>query len=428
MERSATNHIGWQSNALTTNSLSPVPLHDQAGEPMGGSPIALTLSGMALATGDSGLTFAGELPAASALPLTKRVPLGVSPRTVFETSHIINCPGPNGLRLASVGACAARRRWWLLWLLVLYCPLTGCGPTKVAEPTLTPREVKTNVERLSLVRFSPDGKQLAAGSANGDVLIWRDVSDPPLKLESGHISPLLSLTWSLDGLVTVTDLDRGLLGWQFDKLEPTRVERPGLPSAAVSLAFRPNAKSLEFVLGMRDGSLYFVDGSGSKQFKPDHRGPVKQALYSTDGKWLVTAGADGQMIWRDAATRRTTQAVKAHDTEISRMVLSADGQQLISGDWNGVFRVWDMATRKSQREFHQPEAVSGLGWIGKELLSASWDGSLRGWDVSSGRCLRTFATGQPIHDLTCDARSPRVATVSLDRMVRVWAWPDSVTR
>ncbi len=317
------------------------------------------------------------------------------------------------------------RKWCAVFLLLAGGFLNGCGPSKPAAPTLTPREVKTNVERLSLVRFSPDGQQLAAGSANGDVLIWRDVSDPPIKLESGHTSPLLSLTWSSDGLVTVTDLERGLVGWQFNKPEPTRVELPGLPSAAICLAFRPNAKSLEFVLGMRDGSLIFVDANGSKQFKPDHRGAVKQALYSSDGKWLVTSGADGQLIWRDAATRNVSQAVRASDTEISQLLLSADGQQLISGDWNGGLTVWDMTTRKSSREFHQPEAVSGLGWVGKELVSASWDGSLHGWDMSSGRCLRTFATGQPIHDLTCDSKTPRVATVSLDRMVRVWDWPDS---
>ncbi len=38
--------------------------------------MALALSGMALATGESGSTITGELPAASAVPLTKRVTLG----------------------------------------------------------------------------------------------------------------------------------------------------------------------------------------------------------------------------------------------------------------------------------------------------------------------------------------------------------------
>jgi WD40 repeat protein len=319
-------------------------------------------------------------------------------------------------------------RRWTLCLFLVGCLLNGCAPKKPPGPTLTPREVKTNVERLSLVRFSPDGKQLAAGSTKGDLLVWQDLSDPPVKLESGQTSPLLSLMWSWDGLVTVTDLNRGFVGWQIDQSKSNRVELPGLPSAAVCVAFRPNARSLEFVLGMRDGSLICVDGNGSQQLKPDHRGAVKQALYSSDGKWLVTAGADGQLIWRDAATRGIAQAVKAHNTEISRLLLSEDGRQLISGDWNGGLQVWDMTARKSQREFHQAEAVSGLGWVRQELVSASWDGSLHGWNPSSGRCLRTFATGQPIHDLTCDSATSRVVTVSLDRMVRVWNWPDSVSQ
>ena len=374
-ERSVANHLGWHGTALTTNSLSRRSAFTK---------------------------------------LTRSVSEGERSEDLRQNW--------------SRQSVRPRLRFGLVCLVVVCWSMCGCGSAKTQGPSLTPREVKTNVERLSLVRFSPDGQQLAAGSANGDVLVWRDVSDPPRKLESGHTSALLSLTWSADGLVTVTDLDRGLIGWQFDQSGPKRVEMPGLPSAAICLAFRPNAKSLEFVIGMRDGSLIFVDANGSKQLKPDHRGAVKQAQYSSDSKWLVTAGADGQLIWRDAATRQVTQAVKAHDTEISRLLLSMDGQQLISGDWNGTLQVWDMATRKSVREFHQPEAVSGLGWVGKELVSASWDGSLHGWEVSSGRCLRTFATGQPIHDLTCDARAPRVATVSLDRTVRVWDWPDSASR
>lgn len=116
------------------------------------------------------------------------------------------------------------------------------------------------------------------------------------------------------------------------------------------------------------------------------------------------------------------QAVKGAETDISRIVLAAEGKQLISGDWNGRLKVWDMATRKVLREFAQPEAVSGLGWVRGELVSGSWDGTLQGWEVSSGRCVRSIATGQPIHDLATDSGTSRVATVSLDRSVRVWDW------
>jgi WD40 repeat protein len=316
-----------------------------------------------------------------------------------------------------------------MWLLLAAVASVGCGSTKTTEPQLTPREIKTDGERLSLVRFSPDGQWLVAGTTNGELFVWRDLNLPPLKLESGHSSPILSLSWSPDGLAVATFLDRGLVGWRFDKAEPTRVEMPGLPSAAVCVAFRPQVQSREFVLGMRDGSLIFVDVQGSKQSpKPVHRGPVKQVLYSSDGKLFITAGAEGQLLWHDAASRKIVQTSKAHTTEVSRLLLSPNGQQLISGDWNGALQVWDVETRKSVREFQQPEAVSGLGWIGSELVSAGWDGSLRGWETSSGRNVRSFATAQPLHDLACDSKTSRVVTVSLDRTVRVWEWPGREAR
>lgn len=314
------------------------------------------------------------------------------------------------------------RSWWLLWLLLAHCSIGGCGSGKDTKAAVATRELKTDVERLSLVRFNSDGKQLAAGSANGDVLVWTESSDRPVKLNSGRRSPLVSLAWSSDGLLAATDLDHGFVGWQFGKSETERVEFPQLASAAVCIAFRLNTSERELVLGMQDGSLIFVDKSGSKQLKPEHRGPVKQALYSLDGRWLVTAGADGKLLWRDAATRQVAQTVKGAETDISRIVLAADGKQLISGDWNGRIKVWDMTTRKSLREFVQPEAVSGLGWVRGELVSGSWDGTLRGWEVSSGRSVRSIATGQPIQDLATDTGTSRVATVSLDRSVRVWDW------
>lgn len=315
-----------------------------------------------------------------------------------------------------------RSKQSLTLLLMVLCAVVGCGSDKTSKTTVAQRELKTDAERLSLVRFSSDGKQLAAGSANGDMLVWSGSSDRPVKLNSGRRSPLVSLTWSPDGLLAVTDLEHGFVGWQFGAAEPERVEFPSLASAAVCIAFRPNTTERELVLGMQDGSLIFVDKHGSKQLKPEHRGPVKQALYSLDGKWLITAGADGNLLWRDAATRQTKQTVKGAETDISRIVLDADGKQLISGDWNGRLKAWDMTTRKSLREFTQPEAVSGLGWVRGELVSGSWDGTLRGWEVSSGRSVRSIVTGQPIHDLSTDSGTSRVATVSLDGSVRVWDW------
>ncbi len=304
-------------------------------------------------------------------------------------------------------------------LAVLLC---GCGSPP--DPNvLTPRELKTDAAKLSLIRFSSDGSYLAAGSADGEVIVWSDISIPPTKFDSGHHAPLVSATWALNNLLTVTDLDNGFVGWQFGKAEPSRIDLPGLPAPAVCVAFRPKTNPLEFVIGSRDGSLIFLESKIAKQLKPDHRGAVKQIAYTPDGRSLITAGADGKLVWREAASRKILESIKAHDAEISRLVLSRDGKQFITGDWNGRIKLWDTSTHKTLHTFEQTEAVSGLGWVQGQVVSASWDGSLRLWNITSGQLLRTIPTGQPIHDLSVDPRTERIATVCLDRSVRLWELP-----
>lgn len=307
--------------------------------------------------------------------------------------------------------------------LLLLTLLPGCESKPESDPGLTFRELKADCDRLTVVRFDPQGQRLAVGGASGEMVVWKHLADPPVVLRAKNRSPFVQLLWAPGDLLLAVQLTHGLLGWQFGHSEPNRIDFSSLPPSVVCLAIRPQSKFAEMVLGMRDGSLVFVDSHGLQQLKPDHRGSVKQVIYSLDGQTLITAGADGQLIWRDATSHKIVQAEKPHDAEISRLLLSADGKHLVSGDWNGRLTISEMATRVAMRKLDQPDAVSGLAWVGAELVSGSWDGTLRGWDLTSGKCVRIHSTGAPIHDLTADSPSRRVATISLSRTVRVWDWP-----
>ena len=188
------------------------------------------------------------------------------------------------------------------------------------------------------------------------------------------------------------------------------------------MAYRPNVTPPEMVFGMRDGSLIFLGKAGAEQTKPDHRGSVKQAAYTPDGKFLITAGADGQLIWREAASRKVAAKIKAHEIEITRMSLGPEGQ-LATGDGNGRLQIWDTKTHQATRSCQQPDGVSGLSWLGSKLVSGGWDGSLLVWSAS-GTAERTINTGRPIHDLSTREPPRQIVTVGLDRAVRLWQLPD----
>ncbi len=313
------------------------------------------------------------------------------------------------------------RRQSLVCLATL-CGVSGIGCGQLPVPGENkPRELLTSSPLLSLVRFSTDGKWLAAAGADGTVFAWSNLDDSPRQLDSGHRSPPVSLTWSPDGLLSMTDMQRGFIGWQMNVAKSERINMPGLPTPAVCVAYRPNVTPPEMVLGMRDGSLIFLGKAGAEQLKPDHHGSVKQAAYTTDGRWLITAGADGLLIWREAASRKVTEKINAHETEITRLSLGPNGQ-MATGDGNGRIQIWDVMTHKATRSCQQPDGVSGLGWLGLKLVSGGWDGSLLAWSAS-GSTERTIRTGRPIHDLATHEQPPQIATVGLNRSVQLWQLP-----
>jgi WD40 repeat protein len=300
---------------------------------------------------------------------------------------------------------------------------TGCRDERSPHVSAPARELKSGSERLALVKFSPDGRRLVAACADGEVFLWSSLSGPPVALPQKRSSSVAHLQWLSNDLLMAGTLGTQLIGWQFGRGDPESVEFPSLPTVAVCSAPRPRSTTAEFVLGMRDGSLVFIDAGGSQQVKPDHRGSVKQVVFAANGKVLVSAGADGQLIWRDATTRKLIEAKSIHDAEISSVALSSDGRHLISGDWNGQIAIVEMSTRKLMRRWEQPDAVSGLVWLQDEPVSASWDGALRGWNSASGECSRTLSTGSSIHALAADVSSRRLATASLDQLIRLWDWP-----
>ena len=82
-----------------------------------------------------------------------------------------------------------------------------------------------------------------------------------------------------------------------------------------------------------------------------HDDPVKQAVFTPDGRSLITLDAAGQVrIW-DAATGRTSRTIgdSGHNLE---MDVAPDGRSVATvGSLSGL-RLWDVATGRLRRRWH----------------------------------------------------------------------------
>src|SRR4051794_5151559 len=77
------------------------------------------------------------------------------------------------------------------------------------------------------------------------------------------------------------------------------------------------------------------------------------------------------------------------------VAFSPDGRLLVSGDKEGVARIWDLESRAEHKVLEGHESnLTGARFIrdGKGLVTCGHDRTLRFWDVASGRELHRVDT------------------------------------
>ena len=96
-------------------------------------------------------------------------------------------------------------------------------------------------------------------------------------------------------------------------------------------------------------------------------GPVYAVAFSPDGAIVASAGAEGDVLLRDARTGADLGELVSDNEAVWSMAFSPDGAALAIGDEDGTVRLWDVRTGEQH------------GWpgrIGVSALAFSHEGSV----------------------------------------------------
>jgi WD40 repeat protein/serine/threonine protein kinase len=327
-------------------------------------------------------------------------------RPSFGSSNPVPSISPSGERLAAVGADART--------IELYDVTTG-----TAIVALRGHEAP-----IFALAYSPDGRRLASGSADGTVRLWDPAAGEELAVLRGHEGPIERLSFSPDGGRICSQGDRSVRLWE--AATGRAVAAFGGPEGHATAVFEADGGRLVVGSGRQVSTSDATTGRRIAVLG-SHGARVLHLAVSPDGRRIASHGHRERAIrlW-DAATGREVAALIGDLEYSGALIFSPDGSRLASG---GVYpdntvRLWDAATGRLIAEM--PGHKNTIRWVafgpdGRRIVSASSDQTARLWDGVAGRpiaTLRGHTEGLWLAVFSPGGR--RIVTASADQTLRLW--------
>ncbi len=211
------------------------------------------------------------------------------------------------------------------------------------------------VDRVNAVRFSPDGKTLAAGGGettrSGDISLW-DVATGQMIQEwkERHSDAVLSLDFSADG---------------------TRLASGGADKIA-----RVTELASGKVVNIFEGHTHHVLG----------------VSFRSDGRILATAGADGTVVVWDMLSGERKKKVEGWSKEVTSVQFIGATNQIVTSSGDNLVRIVDdnggqvRAMPKTPDFLQSAASTPNAG----ALIGGGEDGLLHLWNGTNGQELATF--------------------------------------
>jgi WD40 repeat protein len=154
------------------------------------------------------------------------------------------------------------------------------------------------------------------------------------------------------------------------------------------LDFHPTEELV--AIGLITGAVHTFDYSSGARFRRKlrvkaHKGSCRATRFAPSGAELYTCGTDAALHAIDVASGVVSWSMpKAHPASINALIPLRE-RGIVTGDDDGMVRVWDVRQQAAVMEFHEQEDFISDMWYAQEkhdaLLVTSGDGTFAWFDL-----------------------------------------------
>lgn len=242
-------------------------------------------------------------------------------------------------------------------------------------------ELKGHIARVRSAAFSPDSRRIVTASDDKTARIWDAATGAEVVELKGHTESVRSAVFSPDSSRVVTaSEDKTARIW--DAATGTQLDELGGHASGVDTAsFSSNGSRIVTVSG--DGIARVWDASTGAELAA-FKGSF--GAFSPDDARVVTMSGDTARVG-DVATGAEVAALKGHTGQVRSAVFSPDGRRIVTASDDETARIWDAATGAQLAEITGHTSyvwAAAFNSDGSRILTASSDNTARIWDSATG--------------------------------------------
>jgi len=322
---------------------------------------------------------------------------------------------------------------------IAYCNGRTVFIRELADPTKV-RVFSDHKVKVNVAKFSPNGRHVASGDSEGNVLIWEILPDRFNLRKTFPINhSIKDIAWSPDNkrIICVGASEGNTFG------KPILVDSgnsvgiiTGHDKTILSVDFRQQ-RPFRAVTASEDRGVCFHQGPPFKfmSSNKDHQNFATCVRFSPDGSQFVSASNDMKMFLFDGKTGEKTGKLykkkSGHKGTIYAVSWTPDGKQILSASADKTCKLWDVETKKVVTSFPFGEDPKRAGLLDMQvsclafqdyLISVGLNGAITYLDSANPETPKQVVHGcmSNIKSLDVDRANGVVYTGEINGNVIAW--------